>query len=161
MFLVVDLTKSTNLLLVEPGHPCSKRIVYCEDLDSQYDMDSLKSLLTRYVDVGKRLNDANQHISELRDHRRTMELDLAALYASSPEQLPETIELKSSEMMFKVKKPNEWKKGWSLSKKELKTYLAEILPGQGDQIMKEIERRHEPKLVETDYGFELKVKPKD
>ena len=124
-------------------------------------MDSLKSLLTRYVDVGKRLNDANQHISELRDHRRTMELDLAALYASSPEQLPETIELKSSEMMFKVKKPNEWKKGWSLSKKELKTYLAEIVPGKGDEIMKEIERRHEPKLVETDYGFELKVKPKD
>ena len=124
-------------------------------------MDSLKSILTKYVDVGKRINEANSHINELRDTRRSMELDLAALYAESREPLPESIELKSSEMMFKVKKPNEWKKGWSLSKKELKSYLAEIVPGRGDEIMKEIEKRHEPKLVETDYGFELKVKPKD
>jgi hypothetical protein len=124
-------------------------------------MDSLKSILSKYVDIGKRINQANEHLSELRDHRRSAELDLAALYAESREPLPDTIELKSSEMMFKVKKPNEWKKGWTLSKKELKTYLAEILPGRGEEIMKEIEKRHEPKLVETDYGFELKVKPKD
>jgi hypothetical protein len=124
-------------------------------------MDSLKSILSKYVDIGKRINQANQHLSELRDHRRSAELDLAALYAESREPLPDTIELKSSEMMFKVKKPNEWKKGWTLSKKELKAYLAEILPGRGEEIMEAIEKRHEPKLVETDYGFELKVKPKD
>jgi hypothetical protein len=156
MFLVVDLAKIVDFLLVKPGHPCSKRIVYCPPLGQS--MDALKSVLTRYVDISKRIGEANQHVNDLRDHRRTVELDLAALYGNSREQLPDTIELKSSEMIFKVKRPNEWKKGWSLSKKELKGYLLEILPEHGEDLMKEIERRQEAKMVETDFGFELKAK---
>ena len=83
-------------------------------------MDALKPVLTAYADVTRRLNDVNANASELRDQRRTIELDLTALYATSREPLPDKINLSSSGMVFAVKRPNQWKKGWTLSKKELR-----------------------------------------
>ena len=124
-------------------------------------MDSLKPILSAYADVARRLNEVNVRVNELRDERRTIELDLTALYASSREALPDKINLASSGMTFAVKRPNQWKKGWSLSKKELKSYLDEILPEHGEDLMNEIIRRQEAKMVETDYGFELKVLKRD
>lgn len=123
-------------------------------------MESLKPILTSYADITRRLHELNSRASELRDERRTVELDLAALYSSSREALPDKINLSSSGMVFAVKRPNQWKKGWTLSKKELKTYLDEILPEHGEDVMNEIVRRQEAKMVETDYGFELKVATK-
>jgi hypothetical protein len=117
-------------------------------------MESLKPVLTQYLEVNKRLADVNARANELRDERRTLELDLAAAYAEAP--LPDKIELKQSHLVFQVKKPGEWKKGWTLSKKQLHEYLMDILPEHGEDVMREIVRRHEPKLTATDYSFELK-----
>jgi hypothetical protein len=124
-------------------------------------MDALKPVLTAYADVTRRLNDVNANASELRDQRRTIELDLTALYATSREPLPDKINLSSSGMVFAVKRPNQWKKGWTLSKKELKGYLDELVPAQAEAVMNEIIKRQEAKMVETDYGFELKVVRRD
>uniref|UniRef100_A0A6C0F2F3 Uncharacterized protein n=1 Tax=viral metagenome TaxID=1070528 RepID=A0A6C0F2F3_9ZZZZ len=121
-------------------------------------MESLKPILSAYANVQRQINDVNVRVNELRDERRTIELDLAALYATSREELPDKINLATSGMTFAVKRPNQWKKGWSLSKKELKGYLEELLPQQAEAVMAEIVRRQEEKMVETDYGFELKVK---
>jgi hypothetical protein len=123
-------------------------------------MEQLKPVLTQYAEITRRLNDVNARASELRDQRRTVELDLTALYATTREELPNKIELSSSGMVFSVKRPNEWKKGWTLSKKELKQYLDELLPENGEDLMNEIVRRQEAKMVEKDYGFELKVATK-
>lgn len=121
-------------------------------------MESLKPVLTQYLDVNRKLSEVNARATDLRDERRTLELDLAAAYAEAQrrEPLPDKIELKTSQLVFQVKKPGEWKKGWSLSKKQLHDYLTEILPEHGADVMKEIVRRHEPKLTATDYSFELK-----
>jgi len=121
-------------------------------------MDSLKPVLSQYLDVNRKLSEVNARATDLRDQRRTVELDLAAAYAEAQrrEPLPEKIELKSSQLVFQVKKPGEWKKGWTLSKKQLQDYLLEILPEHGEDVMREIVRRHEPKLTATDYSFELK-----
>ena len=124
-------------------------------------MDALKPVLTAYADITRRLNDVNANASELRDQRRTIELDLAALYATSREPLPDKINLASSGMVFAVKRPNQWKKGWTLSKKELKGYLDEMVPQQAEVVMNEIVKRQEAKMVESDYGFELKVVKRD
>jgi hypothetical protein len=118
-------------------------------------MDALKVLLSKYVRIQKNLTELNTQTSELRDNRRTLELDLAALYAHT--ELPNQIHLRESEMTFAVKRPNQWKKGWSLSKKDLEMYLKDILGNEkGVEVMKEMVRRHEPKLVADDFGFELK-----
>jgi len=121
-------------------------------------MDQLKPVMTRYLNITKRLNETNAAASELRDQRRTVELDLAALYAHPPEPLPEKIDLTSSHMVFSVKKPGQWKKGWTLSKKQLEEYLLELLPEHGADLFKEIVMRHEAQLVSTDYAFEMRVK---
>ena len=120
-------------------------------------MENLKPILSAYAGVQRQINDINVRVNELRDERRTIELDLAALYASSREELPDKINLATSGMTFAVKRPNQWKKGWSMSKKELKAYLDELLPQQSETLMAEIVRRQEAKMVETDYGFELKA----
>lgn len=117
-------------------------------------MEDLRPVLTQYLDVSKRLIDVNARANELRDERRSLELDLAAAYAI--DKLPEKIELNASRLVFQVKKPGEWKKGWTLSKKQLQEYLADILPEHGEDVMKEIVRRHEPKLVADDFAFELR-----
>jgi hypothetical protein len=121
-------------------------------------MESLKPVLAEYLDVNRKLSEVNARATDLRDQRRTLELDLAAAYgeAHRTEPLPDKIELKASQLVFQVKKPGEWKKGWTLSKKQLHDYLTEILPERGADVMKEIVRRHEPKLTATDYSFELK-----
>jgi hypothetical protein len=121
-------------------------------------MESLKPVLTQYLDVNRKLSEVNARATDLRDERRTLELDLAAAYAEAQrrEPLPDKIELKTSQLVFQVKKPGEWKKGWTLSKKQLHDYLLEILPDRGEDVMREIVRRHEPKLTATDYSFELK-----
>jgi hypothetical protein len=119
-------------------------------------MDSLTPILRQYVDVSKRLNDVNSKASELRDQRRTLELDLTAEYANIRNDLPTKIDLNQSKMTFVVKKPGEWKKGWTLSKKQLQEYLLEILPEHGEDVFREIVRKHEPKLNATDYSFDLK-----
>ncbi len=121
-------------------------------------MDSLKPTLTQYLDVNRKLTEVNARASELRDERRSLELDLTATYAEAARKdpLPDKIELKSSQLVFHVRKPGEWKKGWSLSKKQLQEYLLEILPEHGEDVMRELVRRHEPKLVAMDYSFELK-----
>ena len=124
-------------------------------------MDALKPVLSAYADVTRRLNEVNTAANGLRDERRTIELDLTALYASSREALPDKINLASSGMVFAVKRPNQWKMGWTLSKKELKGYLEEMMPSQAEAVMAEIVRRQEEKMVETDYGFELKVLKRD
>ena len=121
-------------------------------------MDSLKPVLSQYLDVNRRLSEVNARATDLRDQRRTLELDLAAAYgeAQRRDPLPDKIELKSSQLVFQVRKPGEWKKGWTLSKKQLQEYLLDILPEHGNDVMREIVRRHEPKLTATDYSFELK-----
>lgn len=120
-------------------------------------MESLAPSLRKYVDVTKRLNEVNSRASELRDEKRSVEMDLAAVYSERHhEDLPPKIDLNQSKMTFVVKKPGEWKKGWTLSKKQLQEYLLEILPEHGEDVFKEIVRKHEPKLSATDYSFELK-----
>ena len=117
-------------------------------------MESVTPTLSKYLEVSKRLAEVNERANHLRDERRLLELDLAAAYAEAP-ILPDKIELKQSHMIFQVKKPGEWKKGWTLSKKQLQEYLLEILPNNGKDVMSEIMRLHEPKLTATDYSFEL------
>jgi hypothetical protein len=120
-------------------------------------MESLKPVLPRYISVSKKLNDINAEAARLRDEKKSLELDLAAVYGTTNEELPNKIELTSSQMIFQVKRPNEWKKGWTLSKKQLTEYLVEILGEQrGKDVLEGIVQRHEPKLVADDFGFELK-----
>ena len=122
-------------------------------------MDTLKPILSRYIDVNKQLTDINAQAKELREHRQEIEMDLAAVYNESriKEPLPAKIDLNKSKMMFMVKQPGEWKKGWTLSKKQLEAYLLEILPEHGEDVFREIVRRHEPTLVVNDYSFDLKA----
>jgi uncharacterized coiled-coil DUF342 family protein len=123
-------------------------------------MEALKPVLSRYLDVSKKLTEVNAQAKELREHRQEVEMDLTAAYneARIKEPLPDKIDLHKSKMQFLVKKPGEWKKGWTLSKKQLESYLKEILPEHGEDVFKEIVRRHEPTLVvQDDYSFDLKA----
>ena len=117
-------------------------------------METLASPLKRYVEITKKLNEVNATARVLREERGSVELDLAAAYGER--ELPEKIELNQSKMVFVVKKPMEWKKGWTLSKKQLQEYLLDILPEHGEDVFREIVSRHEPKLVAKEYSFDLK-----
>ena len=59
-------------------------------------MEDLKPVLSKYIQTTKRLSEMNAEIAEVRDTKRTLELDLAAVYANNV--LPDKIELKESKM---------------------------------------------------------------
>jgi hypothetical protein len=118
-------------------------------------MDSLATPLRRYVEITKRLTELNAKARELREERQSVELDLAAVYNETRE-IPQKIALNQSKMLFLVKKPGEWKKGWTLSKKQLEEYLKDILPEHGEDVLREIVIRHDRKMTATDYAFDLK-----
>jgi hypothetical protein len=124
-------------------------------------MDQLKPVVSRYLQVVNQLDVTNARASQLRDERRTIELDLAAVYHQNNNALPNKIELTNSRMVFQMKKPGEWKKGWNLTKKQLEMYLEEILPEHGRDVFNEIVRKHENRLVGQDYQFELKPLPEE
>jgi hypothetical protein len=126
-------------------------------------MDSLKPVLSRFLDINKRLADVNARAKDLREQRQSVELDLIAVYNESriKEPLPDKIDLKTSQMVFHVKKPGEWKKGWTLSKKQLAEYLIQILPEHGEDVMRDIVRLHERTLVSNEYSFDLKSVAED
>jgi hypothetical protein len=126
-------------------------------------MESLKPVLSRFLDINKRLADVNARAKDLREQRQSVELDLIAVYNESriKEPLPDKIDLKTSQMVFQVKKPGEWKKGWTLSKKQLAEYLLQILPEHGEDVMRDIVRLHERTLVSNDYSFDLKSVAED
>jgi hypothetical protein len=113
-----------------------------------------KTTMTRYVDNAKQLQAVNKEASVLREARGVIEMDLSALY--NEHELPNKVQLTQSKMQFAMKKPGEWKKGWTLSKKQLEMYLHEILPEHGADVFQEIIKRHEKTLVATDYSFELR-----
>ena len=120
-------------------------------------MNSLAPHLTKYVELTKQIGKLNAEVRDLRDKRSNVELNMAAVYNEPhKEDLPPKIELAKSKMIFQVKRPGEWKKGWTLSKKQLEQYLAEILPEHGEDVFREIVSRHEPKLVAKEYSFDLK-----
>jgi hypothetical protein len=119
-------------------------------------MESLTPSLRRYVDITKRLNELNAKARELREERQSVELDLAAVYNEQRGEIPQKIALNQSKMVFVVKKPGEWKKGWTLSKKQLEEYLKDILPEHGEDVLREIVLRHDRKMTATDYAFDLK-----
>lgn len=119
----------------------------------------MRPILSRFLDINKRLAETNARAKELRDQRQSIELDLAAAYNEARIKnapLPDKVELKSSQLVFQVREPGQWKKGWTLSKKQLEQYLNEILPEHGEDVMKEIVRRHDRTLVANDYSFDLK-----
>lgn len=122
-------------------------------------MDQLKPTIARYLQIVTQLDATNARASELRDERRSVELDLAAVYHQTKNELPNKIELTNSHMIFHMKKPGEWKKGWNLTKRQLEMYLDEILPEHGKDVFNEIVRKHESRLVGQDYQFELKSMP--
>lgn len=121
-------------------------------------MNSLAPYLTKYVELNKRIGTLNAEVKDLREKRSTVEMNMAAVYNEPHrDDLPQKIELAKSKMVFQVKRPGEWKKGWTLSKKQLEQYLAEILPEHGEDVFREIVIRHERTLAATtDYTFELK-----
>lgn len=122
-------------------------------------MESLKPVVARYLNINKQLDEVNGRAKQLRDQRKLIEMDLVAAYhhpRQGDDELPKQIPLTSSKMMFTVKAPGEWKKSWSLSKKQLETYVMEILPEHGEDLLREIQRRHEPTLRGDDYQFDLK-----
>lgn len=119
-------------------------------------MEHLKPLLRNYLALNKDIGKLNKELSELRDTRHMVEMDMAAVYNEKGAELQDKIDLTNSQMTFVVKKPAEWKKGWTMSKKQLEGYLKEILPEHGEDVMRQIVLRHERTLVADDYGFELK-----
>jgi hypothetical protein len=126
-------------------------------------MEELKTCIKKYQVIDDKLKVLNKSVYSLREDRRCLELELTDLV-----RLPEFSPIKKFEISdgshLIVGKPGEWKKPWSLSKKDLtelteKYYNSTTKPtakGHIDFIVNEKNKN----LVGTDFTF-VRVVPEE
>jgi hypothetical protein len=116
-------------------------------------MYSLKVCVKQYRDLDNELIELNRKIYEKRDERRRIEAQLTDLM-----KLEEFSEVNNFDIndgtVISIKKPGTYSKSWGLSKKDLKEYLMDALDGAtAVEVYEYILKKHQQKLVATDYDF--------
>jgi hypothetical protein len=126
-------------------------------------MEELKTCIKKYQVIDDKLKVLNKSVYSLREDRRCLELELTDLV-----RLPQFSPIKKFEINdgshLIVSKPGEWKKPWSLSKKDLtdlteRYYNSTTHPtakGHTEFIMNEKNKA----LIGTDFTF-LRVVPEE
>jgi hypothetical protein len=117
----------------------------------------LKSHLESYRDVDKRIQALNAEVHTLRNDRKVIELEMSEILRDQQFHTFNEIRLSDDGSVIKIQRPNQWSKGWTLSKKDLQTYLKEYFDGTARPTAEEcfnmIVDKKLKALVATEFAF--------
>lgn len=83
----------------------------------------LKTSVRRFRDLDDEIRIINKRVFELREKRKIAEMEIAD-YLRSPMFIQHTVMELEDGSRIKIQRPQAWSKGWSLSKKDLATHVA-------------------------------------
>jgi hypothetical protein len=125
-------------------------------------MESLKTCIRNYRDVDNKLRDLNSRVYDLRQERRSLEIELSDIVKQS--QFDEVSELRINDdnSSIKIQRPG-WKKPWGLSKKDLGEHLLAYFKDAGptanaSDCMLFIVQEQNKKLVSEEFSFNRVVR---
>jgi hypothetical protein len=83
----------------------------------------LKTSVRRFRDLDDEIRVINKRVFDLREKRKIAEMEIADYLKSSHFSQHNVMELEDGSRI-KIQRPQTWSKGWSLSKKDLASYVA-------------------------------------
>jgi hypothetical protein len=117
----------------------------------------LKSRLESYRDVDKRIQALNAEVHTLRNDRKVLEVEMADILRDQQFHTFNEVRLSDDGSVIKIQRPNQWSKAWTLSKKDLQTYLKEYFestptPNANDCYNMIVDKKVKT-LVSTEFAF--------
>jgi len=120
-------------------------------------MEPLKRNLREYREVDNEIRDLNKTLNEKREIRKRVEVDITTILAQPAFQEYKKLQLEDDGSVFRIQRPNDWQKPWTLSQKELKNLLEEYFrsgaPKNAEECHKYICERRKEDLVSKEFNF--------
>lgn len=124
----------------------------------------LKNCIKKYREVDNDIRTVNKQIQELRDTRKSIELELSTILALPDFSGFDKLKIEDDGSTIRVKRPELYNKPWTLSQKDLLQYIQSYFDSTNshdavscfDSILKE----HKQKLVAKEFSFE-RIVPDD
>jgi hypothetical protein len=117
----------------------------------------LKSRLESYRDVDKRITALNAEVHTLRNGRKVLEVEMAEILRDQQFHSFNEVRLSDDGSVIKIQRPNQWSKAWTLSKKDLQSYLKEYFEStrspNADECFNMIVDKKTKALVATEFAF--------
>jgi hypothetical protein len=119
--------------------------------------NELVGCVRKYRSLDDRLKELNKEVYKLREDRKIIELEMTDLLKISQFATINKLEINDDKSVIKIQRPDMWSKPWSLSSKDLKTYLEDYFrtPGihtaEGAHAYVVDKRKSE--LISSDFGF--------
>jgi len=125
------------------------------------ELQTLKTYLYEYRDVDNKIQDLNKEAYALRTERKELENKMATILTKPEFAEHKILEIKDDGSRVRISRPEEWKKPWSMSKKELEESLAAYFgsctrPNAKD-CMDFIVERQGARMVAHEFAFERTI----
>jgi phage pi2 protein 07 len=120
-------------------------------------MQDLKRSLLEYREIDNEIRDLNKELFQKREIRKNVETSITKILTQPAFQEYKKIQLEDDGSLFRIQRPNDWQKPWTLSQKELKTlldtYFKGGLPKNAEECHKYICEQRKEALISTEFGF--------
>jgi len=124
-------------------------------------MEDLKTCIRSYRDVDNKLRELNGRVYELRQERRSLEIELGDIVKNPQFDSVHELRINDDGSSIKIQRPG-WKKPWGLSKKDLSehliAYFKETMNPNPEECMAHIIAEQNKKLVSDDFCFSRVVR---
>jgi hypothetical protein len=123
-------------------------------------MDNLKLCIRTYRDVDNKLRNLNSQIYDLRQERRSLEIELGEIVKQPQFNEVSELRINDDNSSIKIQRPG-WKKPWGLSKKDLAELVISYFdnhefPG-AESCIDFIVKEQSKKLVSDEFAFSRTV----
>lgn len=139
-------------------------------------LTTLKTCLQSFRKLDDELKQYNEKAGELRREKKEVEDKMSEILQMPEYRNLEKLENSEDGSILRISRPTEWKKGWSMSKKELHDGLEEYFwvikktthePGwepNAEECFMLLEGKQEKKMISNEFAFDRtpakQVKPK-
>ena len=128
------------------------------------ELQNLKTYLYEYRDVDNKITDLNKEVYALRSERKELEGKMATILAKPEFAEHKILEIKDDGSRVRISRPEEWKKPWSLSKKELEESLSAYFASRPNANAKDcldfIAERQSTRMMSHEFAFERTIPKK-
>lgn len=118
---------------------------------------SLKTHIQSYRDVDAKLQNLNKEVHTLRKEKNEIESGMVSLLQNPEFESINMLQLKEDGSTIQIQRPNTWSKAWTLSKKDLHTYLHEYFQKtpspKPDECFEYITQEKTKTLVSNEFSF--------
>jgi hypothetical protein len=130
------------------------------------DQRDLVKCVRKYREYDEKRREYNSQLSKLREEMKIIELEMGDILKRSHYSHIFKLDISDDNSAIRIQRPEQWSKPWSLSIKDLTTYVTEFFANQTHPktpaaCVSYIVDRRRKDLVSTDFSFSRITQDKD